>query len=348
MKFSRTDTISHTIGAAGRFAIGLVDGEVRVRGVDGDDVRATVRYDIDAGSNEEADRIHDAVRISERRGDGLLELDEPRRDGSWPEALARLIAGGWRHGRSDIAVDVEIPRRASVRVRGVTADLRVDDTAGDLELRSVSGDVFVMAAEGTLALETVSGSAQVSAAGRLGLRCRTVSGDLVAAAGEIAESRVVTVSGDVELEGALGVGEHRVETASGDLRVATPGAITIDVTGIAADIHSEIAHRIEGSMGHRRLFVGEGGPELRFRTMSGSLVVTGANRGAMPMPPPPAEPPIVLPAPAAARPPGPPEPPEPVRPPTADDERMAVLRAVERGELDVDDALRRLAEVTNA
>jgi hypothetical protein len=150
------------------------------------------------------------------------------------------------------------------------------------------------------------------------------------------------VSGDVEIEGAFGAGEHRVESASGDLRLAVVGALTVDVTGIAADVRSEIEHRIEGSMGHRRVTVRGGGPEVRFRTMSGTLVLAEP-RATRAVPIPPAPP--VPPAPSVHGPPGPAiAPPAPPLAGAMEDDRMAVLRAVERGEIGVDEALRKLED----
>ena len=364
MSFVRTDTITHAIGARGRFALGLVDGEVRVRAVDGDDARVTVRYEIDARSDDEADRIHDAIRLGERRAAGQLELNETRRDGSWPEALARLVAGGWRHGRSGVTIEAEVPRGASVRIRGVTAEIRVEGTGGELELKSVSGGVTVEAAGGSVTLETVSGHGRVAAAGSLVLRSRTVSGDVAVSAGRIEASRLTTVSGNVEIEGAFGDAEHRVESASGGLRVAAGGPVTIDVTGIAADVRSEVEHRLEGSIGHRRVIVGTGGPVVRFRTMSGSLLVAEQRRPApIPAPRPAPDPAVTPPAPMTPAGPMPPppaaSPPDPAAPPRAgpptgdapgatDAARLAVLRAVERGEIDVDEALRKLGEASRA
>jgi Putative adhesin len=332
MTFERTDTIEHDIGPNGRLVLGLVDGEIRIRGIDGDVARATVRYEIDAGSEEEADQIHEAIRLAVRRGADRLEIDEPRGGGSWPEALARFIGGGWRRGRKGITVEVDTPRDASIQVQAVSAEIRVEGTNGALDLESVSGDVAVAAEAGTVALETVSGDSRIAAAGSMAIRCQTVSGDIVARAGLITESRMSTVSGSVEVEGAFGPGDHRIETASGDLRVATNGPVTFDVTGIAAEVRSEVEHRLEGAIGHRRLMIGGGGPEVRFRTMSGALLVTRP-RTAPQMPPQPA--PFVLPGP-------------PQTAPATSDERMAVLRAVESGDMDVDEALRRLQEASHA
>ncbi len=80
--------------------------------------------------------------------------------------------------------------------------------------------------------------------------------------------------------------------------------------------------------------IGDGGPDLLFSSMSGDIQVRTPHRG----------------APMAPTPPTPPTPPMPVTPPTPPipasldpQQQLDVLRALERGEIDVDEATRRLA-----
>jgi hypothetical protein len=137
----------------------------------------------------------------------------------------------------------------------------------------------------------------------------------------------VTVSGDAELEGDLAAAHHRVETVSGDLSLGLVGGLTLEVRGLSTDGSGAVAHRSEGSRERRRYVIGDGAATLQFSSMSGDVVVHTARRVAAP---PPATPP-------------PPMPPAPPTPPLAPGEQMAVLRALERGDIDVDEASRRLA-----
>jgi hypothetical protein len=339
MTFVRSDTTAHEIGERGHFSLGLVDGDVRVRAVDGGIARVVVRYDVDARSDVDADRIHAAVRLRERRADGMFELDDQPRGDSWTAALGLLVGRAWPSAR--ISVEAEVPREASIHIRVVSAAVHIEGTDGRVALRSVSGDSALEIGGGNVSLDSVSGSVRISAGGPIALRARTVSGDMSASAPEIRTTRLSTVSGDLELEGAFDDQEHRAETASGDLRVAAVGGLVVDVVGIAGDVRSEVAHLLEGSIGHRRVTIGGGGPVLRFRTMSGSLAVVRPRRasGRPTTAPPPAE----ESAPHAS------ESPVPVAVAVESGpgrgERMAVLSALERGEIDVDEALRQLEGV---
>ena len=183
---------------------------------------------------------------------------------------------------------------------------------GDIRVRGVSGDVSLRADE------------------PIRLEANTVSGDLSAFAPRFETLRAVTVSGDVELEGELADGvEHRVETVSGDLTLGAVGGLVLEVRGLSSDVAVALEHRSEGSRDRRRYVVGDGSARLLFSSMSGDASVGSARRVAAgpPSPPPP---------PNAPPPPGTPS-------PLAADEQLRILRALERGEIDVDEAARRLA-----
>jgi hypothetical protein len=94
----------------------------------------------------------------------------------------------------------------------------------------------------------------------------------------------------------------------------------VAVRGMSTDIHSALPHRLEGRADRRRLVLGDGAATMAFNSMSGDLAVTRSRQR-----PRPAEASM---APAA---------------PTAD-ERSEILGALERGEIDVDEAMRRLGD----
>jgi hypothetical protein len=102
--------------------------------------------------------------------------------------------------------------------------------------------------------------------------------------------------------------------------------MTVSVRGLSSDVHASVPHRVEGSTDRRRLIVGDGAATVNFNSMSGDLSVVSSRQAATEAPKP------AMPAgPAAA--------------PTAD-ERLAILDALEKGEIDVDEALRRLGSET--
>ena len=155
------------------------------------------------------------------------------------------------------------------------------------------------------------------------LRLEAVSGDLVVE-GMAGEQRYSTVSGDLEIEGEPAAdGEHRIESVSGDLLFGLVGNATFDVRGIATDIHADMPHRVEGRMDRRRVVIGNGGPTVIFSSMSGDIAVRHPRRAAERQPK------------AASI--------EAAGETPANNASLEVLRALERGEIDVEEASRRLA-----
>ncbi len=102
--------------------------------------------------------------------------------------------------------------------------------------------------------------------------------------------------------------------------------MTVSVRGLASDIHSSLPHRLEGSADRRRMIVGDGAASVTFNSMSGDLAVTRSKQAdAPPVEAAAAQHQRRLPSPAV-------------------EDRLTVLGALERGEIDVDEAMRRLGD----
>jgi hypothetical protein len=204
----------------------------------------------------------------------------------------------------------------------VSSDLDVTGLSGEQRYRTVSGDLRVSDAAGSVRVESVSGDATVRADQPLAVQAQAVSGDLSITAPTLRSLKANTVSGDVELEAALADdGDFRVETVSGDLDVGLVGNAIFEIHGLSTDVSSELDHRLEGQVDRRRLIIGTGGPRLVFNSMSGDVNVRRPRR---------------INARAAATP--------PASPPTVEEQEseLEILRALERGEIDVEEATRRL------
>ncbi|RPH33247.1 MAG: hypothetical protein EHM90_06460 [Chloroflexi bacterium] len=109
--------------------------------------------------------------------------------------------------------------------------------------------------------------------------------------------------------------------------------MTISVRGLSSDVHSSLPHRVEGNADRRRLIVGDGAASLSFSSMSGDLSVTRSRQAAAAS----AMPAVTESADAA-------EPTAPSLDATAANSQTEVLAALERGEIDVDEAMRRLGD----
>ena len=104
-----------------------------------------------------------------------------------------------------------------------------------------------------------------------------MSGDLDLRAATLTALEVATTSGDLKVAGRLtGSGPFRVETVSGDGLLAPVGDLRIEMTTVTGDLHSEIGGMPGGGRGRRSLVVGEHGPFVSFRSMSGDLRIVRA------------------------------------------------------------------------
>jgi hypothetical protein len=264
-----------------------------------------------------------------------------------------------------------------VRIEGVagelalntmSGDLRAIRTSGELALKTASGDLAIEGATGRLNAQTASGDVRVTSAQSEGFHVQTASGDILVDALLTGDGpyRAQTASGDVRLT-------LRRSAADGE-----DPAATIAFHTVSGDAHVTPPFR---KAARRRWQAGSGdsGPHIDVTTVSGDLVagIAAAETAFIPAATPTAPVDVVPAAPPTT--PTPPAPPAPVSAPeqpapppepapltvswprgevdraatdvgpaaaqaTVQDDavRLAVLEAVERGEIDVEEALRRL------
>ncbi|MGI8872126.1 MAG: DUF4097 family beta strand repeat-containing protein [Candidatus Limnocylindria bacterium] len=317
--FVRTQSIEHEVGASGSVLVKVTDADVRVRAAGGSLARVRATFSLSASSDAEADRVMDEVQLQVSRTTGRLAVEErTRHPGSRLGTVSRLFYGA---GSVELDVDLEVPAECELHVETVSGDVTADGFAGVQSYVTISGDLLLTPASGTLAVNTVSGDTTIRADAALDLDSRSVSGDLSVVTQRFSKLRAASVSGDLEVEGALdAAGPHRLETVSGDVAIGLVGGATVDVRGLSTEIHSSLPHRLEGRADRRRVTVGDGAARISFSSMSGDLLLRAPRR---------------LPSAPTA--------------PAADGEvasdalrDLDVLQALERGEIDVDEAARRL------
>lgn len=248
--------------------------------------------------------------IKVRRGEGMLSIEIDQQKG--PGFMS------WR-GRNDVEVefDVVLPHGTRVDVNSVSSDFDVTGMVGEQSYQTVSGDVAIVRTGGRLNLTTVSGDAEVSADEPLEAEINSTSGDLQITGPLLRAAKLRTVSGDIEVRGAFEPGAmHGIETVSGDVDIESSGGLTV-----------EVRKGIDLGGGPKQRIVGDGAARLRFRSLSGDLHVVGMDGEKAVKD-------------RSYEPPAPPTPPAPPAPPAADS--LEVLQALERGEIDVEEAGRRL------
>lgn len=248
----------------------------------------------------------DSLEVTRQEGELRVEVRGRRQRG-----LAGLLSSVARGH-----IDVEIPHGAALRLTGVSAELEADGIHGDQEYKTVSGDLTISNGSGAIKLSTISGDVHLAATA-VELEASTTSGDIAVEAQQLTAVHVRSLSGDVRLAGRMAPGStHRIESVSGDLQLVPAAGLRLQVSGFSSDVDSELPYREESRGGRRVLVIGDGGAEVSFRTMSGDASVLAGRFDTAKQPPV---------APAA-------------------DRRLEILRAVERGEIDVNEATRLLEE----
>ncbi len=306
----------------------LTSNAVRIRGTEGDRVVVRTRGGED---------IDEEIRID--GAPGLVRIRDA-------ETGLRLGPLRWRTRRS-ADLDIDVPHTAALSFRTLSGDVEAVGIGGPSRWASASGDLRIAVSAGPVAMESMSGDAVLEASGPVACTARTVSGDLRVQAPLIERLEASSVSGDVRIEAALGDGAgHAISSVSGDVDLVTTSPVRVETQTIAGDVRATGLHAAEGGRGRRTLVLGDGSIRVTVRTTSGDIRLRGSAPATAPVarvtPAQPVEP-VAPEAPAwpdaAAGPPwlgdsGPVD--------RREATRLEVLRALERGELDVEAATRRL------
>jgi hypothetical protein len=356
------------IEAGGEVQITLSSNRLRLRGTDGE--RVVVR-------SSGGDDIEDQVVLESAPGRVVIRDSER----GFRFGPVRMRVGGSQD------LDIDVPRSARVSLKTLSGDVDAVGISGDSRWASASGDLRIQVDGGRLAIESMSGDVTVEATAAIDLRARTVSGDLQVRAPRLDTVDASTTSGDVRVEGELGAAvDHRISSVSGDVELVTPSPVRVETQTITGDVRASGAHTAEGGRGRRTIVAGAGSVQVSVRTTSGDIRLRtsgsgGAAHGPLaanapagaPVAPSAPEAPIAPIPPVEPQVPDAPEAPAPltvvaeaeaapnlVRPTvdatlgadSAVDRREAarleVLRALERGELDIEAASRRLEQLEDA
>lgn len=248
-----------------------------------------------AGSIEVVGWSRSAVKVEGTLGDDVEELIFERDD---DEVIIKVKVP--RHHGRDIESDlvISVPRKSSIDVSGVSADIDVDGVLGDQELATVSGDVTTRGAAGDVEAASVSGDVEVRGTGKeteteaatvsgdvtlTGLsgeiEAESVSGDVTIVGGAFEEAYLESVNGDLTYHGELSKGgELAMETVNGTVEVILKGTISayIDIETFNGSIKncfgpkpertSRYSPGLELSFRH-----GDGDGRIAIETLNGSV-----------------------------------------------------------------------------
>jgi hypothetical protein len=321
-----------TVGHLPRLHVRNVSGDTKIAVGEDGTIHVKARKRVRGTSEERAKRLLENVEVRmEQDGDDIvLKPHLYEQDRGWADLF--------RGGRVAVDFDITVPREVRLEAMTVSGDLLVQGTRGPIDAQSVSGDVKLEDVQGPLRLKTVSGDGEVSDfAGQL--ISNSVSGDLGFDRVRLHGSDIVTVSGEVRVDGELDKArEHRVKTISGDVDLRlSGGSYDIRFVSVSGDLQSQLGGDVNGT-GRRdkHVVIGAAETKVKVKTMSGDLELRTSEGGAPE-------------ASAAAQAEQPDdvertEPMEPPAEPAATVDVRDLLARVARGEVDVDAAAAELDE----
>ncbi len=218
----------------------------------------------------------------------------------------------------------------------VTSDVSVRTIGGDIALSSIRGTVYSKTVSGNIELRSVSGHIIVSGiSGRVkgselsgNLAAKSVSGEVFVGLSHLSGLWSKTVSGSVDVETTIDpAGTYELSSVSGSFMLSIPpdSRATARLRASSGRAACDIPCRVtEQERGRWEAVLNGGGASIELKTVSGDLHIRPSSLAAEGGAP-------VQETPAAGAAEGWPE--------------MAILKAVERGEMSVEAAVAKLAEL---
>ena len=246
-----------------------VSGDTKITVGEDGTIHVTARKRVRGTSEERAKRLLEnvEVRMEQEGNDVLVKPHLYEQDRGWADLF--------RGGRVAVDLEITVPKEVRLEAHTVSGDVTLAGTRGPLDMQSVSGDLVLHHVQGPLRLKTVSGDGELTDfAGQL--VANTVSGDLTFKGVRLHGSDIVTVSGDVRIDGELDNDrEHRMKTISGDIGLhLTGGSYDMRFSSMSGDLDNELGGEIS-SEGKRakRIVIGKAETKVSVKTMSGDLEI---------------------------------------------------------------------------
>jgi DUF4097 and DUF4098 domain-containing protein YvlB len=250
-----------TVTTPARLKLSNIRGSVEIRSGEDRAIRVTAVKHADSGDTKrtEIELLQEA--------DGTVKVATRFPEGSW----------GWLFGSRPCRVDfiVTAPRQCSLKVNGVSSDIRVENFDGEFEIGTVSGDLILGGLSGPLHLHTVSGA--VTGERMTGtLVMDTVSGDVRLNESSLGSVKAETVSGKMDFQTALGEGPYYFGSVSGAVRLRVPPetGCSVELRSVSGKVSAKLPVTAQTLLnGAHLLQVQNGGVEIRMNSVSGWLAV---------------------------------------------------------------------------
>jgi hypothetical protein len=292
-----------TVTSPARFNVNNIRGSVEVHVGEEGVIQVTAIKQTHSGDEKRTE-----IEITQE-ADGTVKATTHFPDVGW----------SWLFGSQPCEVDyvVKAPRQCSLRLNGVSNMVLAEGFEGAISVNSVSGDISLRDLTSAVHIHTVSGDADGERI--FGSLCLdTISGDVTLKGSNLSSIAAKTVSGDIQIHTPLTEGPYDFKSVSGQVRLGVPPEThcTGELHSVSGDLVS--AFPVTGyshQHGSQTINVQGGGVRFSLNSISGDLSLDCDGE--------------VPPA------------PKPMKT-VSNEERLAVLERVERGEMSVNEALGQL------
>lgn len=253
------------VDAGGRLEVNQLEGVVDVTAWDRAEMRVTAVYDEDEG------------QLDVRSSGGTAHVSVK---GEWGEPV---------YGELEITV----PRGMALEIAGVSLEVSIEGSAGDVTVSTVEGGIFLVGGSGNIALNAVDGDVTLSvASGKIAINAvdgdvavsssdgaiavTAVDGDVILESIDSDNVSVNSVDGDIGYEGTIkDGGRYVLSTHDGDLDVLIPDGANarISIDTFSGELDTDFAVELEGDFGKKRISftVGTGKALVELSAFDGTI-----------------------------------------------------------------------------
>ncbi|MCL7972393.1 MAG: DUF4097 domain-containing protein [marine benthic group bacterium] len=260
--------------------------------------QADTTFAVDAGGRLEVNQLEGVVNVTtwdqaEMRVVAAFDEDEGRLDVGSSGGNAQVsVKGEWGepvYGE----LDITMPRGMALEIAGVSLEVGIDGSAGDVTVSTVEGSIGLVGGSGNVALSAVEGEVTVSrASGKIAISAvdggvsvsqsegaialTAVDGDVMLEVITSDNVSVNVVDGDIAYEGTIADGGRYVlSTHDGDLDVLIPDGANarISIDTFSGELDTDFPVELEGDFGKKRISftVGTGKALVELSAFDGTI-----------------------------------------------------------------------------
>jgi len=227
-----------------------------------------------------------AVKHLESGSAGHTNIEMYQEENGRVVVKTRFQEGDWLSwffsGRKPCKVDyvIQVPETCNLKVKCVSSSVQVEGLKGDVSIKTVSGKLTLRQIQGRIESASVSG--RIDGEVLIGtVSLDTVSGNIQLRECDLESIEAKSISANLVIQTPLSHGPYHFKSVSGNVRLMVPPETGCEVSlkHISGRFECDLpVSRRSVSSGVLSAQVQSGGPQVNFRTTSGKLRLSLAER----------------------------------------------------------------------